>query len=96
MRKWLMSAIVLCCLFANSPVGAQTRQDVVVVEEELKIPPGYAPVTGANTEQVRPGPLVAAAYIAFLAGFFTYALWLARRQTQLSREIETLRTSERR
>lgn len=59
--------------------------------ETDEIPPGFRPVKGApDVAKIDAHPLVVGAYATFFLGIFGYVVYLARRQTEISREMEEL------
>lgn len=80
---------------AASPslASAETPEAAEQVERDpaADLPPGFQPIRGKEEEaKVDPSPLVVGAYGAILAGLLLYVVFIARRQGQLSREIEEL------
>jgi CcmD family protein len=54
-------------------------------------PPGFEPVSGApDTQKVDPNPLVVGAYAAFFIGMFGYVVYVARKQSEIAKEMAEL------
>ena len=79
---WLLPAIA---------VFAQSGTATMAAEPPRKAPPGFEPVQGApDTQKVDPNPLVVAAYGAILIGMFGYVVFVARKQSEIAKEMTEL------
>jgi CcmD family protein len=79
---WLLSA---AAAFAQSGTATPTAMP------PPRAPPGFEPVAGApDTQKVDPNPLVVAAYGAILIGMFGYVVFVARRQSDIAKEMSEL------
>ena len=74
---------------AQSNSGTPTSENATPEADE--IPPGFRPVKGApDVAKIDANPLVVGAYATFFLGVFGYVVHLARRQTEMAREMEEL------
>lgn len=81
---WLLSAAPVFAQDAPAPAG-QTE-----LREKAK-QDGFQPVAGApDTEKVDANKLVIAAYAAFFFGMFGYIVYVARRQSDMAKEMNAL------
>ncbi len=63
----------------------------VAYAQDKKPPPGFERVAGApESEKVDPNGLVIGAYAAFFVGMFGYIVHVARKQTEMAKEMAEL------
>jgi CcmD family protein len=75
---WLFSAAI-----AFAQAGTATPS--------AKPPPGFEPVAGApDTQKIDANPLVVGAYAAFFVGMFGYVVYVARKQSEIAKEMSEL------
>lgn len=80
--------LAACAALYVLPLFATT---VVYAQDKKKPPPGFERVAGApESEKVDPNGLVIGAYAAFFVGMFGYIVHVARKQTEMAKEMAEL------
>ncbi len=87
----MLGFIVSLWLTSAASAFAQSGTASAAAMPAKKPPPGFEQVAGgADTNKVDPNPLVVGAYCTFLAGMFGYVVFVARRQSDLAKEMGEL------
>ena len=89
MSRSLVTLAFIGALWALSAFSALAQSGTAT--PAAKPPPGFEPVAGApDTQKVDPNPLVVGAYAAFFIGMFGYIIFVARKQSELAKEMSEL------
>lgn len=94
MKRTVLASLAVVGLLSLAPVGAAIAQETsttAAAAPAKKPPPGFERVAGApDTEKIDASKLVVVAYAAFFAGMFGFVVYVARKQSDMAKEMEAL------